>query len=263
MKKKIIIVIISILFILTGIVSWKYFIYKKSLYEQPPYFDLFIAHSLFEKNEKYPWINFWSNAWNKVPNNETRTVEWIFNKREFEKLDSIYLGFKNVSKEKFYYVTWGEPNSRIRINYKIFRNGIIDSIPFGGFGCGTGIYITPLKDGEITGSKFLNPLMFNPFNNYNLPIENKKFPDLFKEIYGDSIALNFEQATYSLPWNKSHSQMIVSPEIIVCTEKIIENWKKGEYASNEEFKKEREACFYIKENGEYKLSSLYEKTKSE
>ncbi|WP_428742160.1 hypothetical protein [Tenacibaculum sp.] len=261
MKKKIIIILI--LFILTGIISWKYFSYRNSLYEQPFYFDLFIAQSLFEKNEKYPWINFWGNSWNKVPNSENRPVKWIYNKKEFEKLDSVYLGFKNISKEKFYYVTWGEPNSRIRINYKIFRNGKIDSIPFDGFGCGTGIYITPLKEGKTAGSKFLNPLMFNPYNNYNLPIKNKSFPDLFKEIYGDSVAINFEQATYSLPWNKVQSQMIISPEIIVSTEKIIESWKKGEYLSNKEFEEEREAGFYIKENGEYKLSSLYEKIKTE
>jgi hypothetical protein len=261
MKKKIIIAFFLILIISVGIISWKYLEYKNSLYEQPPSFDLFIAQSFFEKDEEYPWVEFWGNAWNKVSENENRPVEWVYNTNDFEKLDSIYLGFKNTTNEKFYYVTWGEPNSRIRISYSVFKNGMIDSIPFGGFGCGTGIYIDPLKKGRIAGSKLLNPLMFNPFNNYPLPIGNKKFPYLFKEIYGDSIAIKFEQATYSLPWNKIPSQMISSPEIIVSTKKIIENWKDGKYVLNKDFKKEKEAGFYIKENGEYKLSSIYEKEK--
>ncbi|QTE24200.1 hypothetical protein [Polaribacter cellanae] len=259
MKKKIVITFFLILFILIGIFGWKYLNWKNSLYEQPASLDLFIVQSFFEKDEEYPWIEFWGNAWNNVPNNENRNVEWLYNKKDFENLDSIYLGLKNTTNEKFYYVTWGKPNSRIRISYSVFKNGAKDSIPFGGFGCGTGIYIAPLKKGKVAGSKFLNPLMYNPFNNYPLPIKNKKFSELFKEIYGDSVSIKFEQATYSLPWNKIPSQMISSPEIIVSTEKIIENWRNGKFKSNDEFEKEREAGFYIKKNGEYELSSIYEK----
>lgn len=261
MKKKIIFTFFIILIILIVIFNWKYLNWEKGLYEQPASLDLFIAHSFFEKDEKYPWIEFWGNAWNNVPNNENRNVEWIYNTRDFEKIDSIYLGLKNSTSEKFYYVTWGKPNSRIRISYSVYKNGIKDSIPFGGFGCGTGIYIDPLKKGEIAESKFLNPLMFNPYNNYPLPIENEKFPDLFKEIYGDSVSVKFEQATYSLPWNKIPSQMIASPEITVTSKKFLENWKERKYTLSKKFRREREAGFYIKENGEYKLSSIYNKEK--
>jgi hypothetical protein len=259
MKKKIKFTFFIILIILIGIFSWKYLNWKKSLYEQPASLDLFIAHSFFEKDEEYPWIEFWGNAWNNVPNNENRNVEWIYNTRDFEKIDSIYLGLKNSTNEKFYYVTWGKPNSRIRISYSVYKNGIKDSIPFGGFGCGTGIYITPLKNGEIAGGKFLNPLLFNPFTNHYLPLKNRKFPELFKEIYGDSVAIKFEQATYSLPWNKFPSQMIESKEIIISTKKIIENWKKGDYKLSPEFDEENEQAFYIKYKGDYELSTIYEK----
>jgi hypothetical protein len=105
----------------------------------------------------------------------------------------------------------------------------------------------------------LNPLLFNPFTNHYLPLKNRKFPRLFKEIYGDSVAIKFEQATYSLPWNKFPSQMIESKEIIISTEKIIENWKKGDYKLSPEFDKENEQGFYIKYEGDYELSSVYEK----
>ena len=77
MKKKIIIAFFLILIISVGIISWKYLEYKNSLYEQPPSFDLFIAQSFFEKDEEYPWVEFWGNAWNKVSENENRPVEWV------------------------------------------------------------------------------------------------------------------------------------------------------------------------------------------
>ena len=259
MKKKIIITLFLILIIPIGIIVSKFNKFKNEPYQKAPFFDLFIANSFYEKDKERPWEEFWDNSWNNVIEENKRPVKWIANAGDFVKLDSIYLGLKNTTNEKFYYVTWGEPNSRIRISYKVFKNGILDSIPFGGFGCGTGIYITPLEKEEIAGSKFLNPLLFNPFTNHYLPLKNRKFPQLFREIYGDSVAIKFEQATYSLPWNKFPSQMIESNEIVISTEKIIENWKKGDYKLSSEFEKDNEQAFYIKDNGDYELSPIYEK----
>lgn len=88
--------------------------------------------------------------------------------------------------------------------------------------------------------------MFNPYTGYHLPLKNEKFPKLFKEIYGDSVAIKFEQATYSLPWNKYPSQMIKSKEIIILTDQIIKNWKNGNFRLNPEFEKEHELSFYTK-----------------
>jgi hypothetical protein len=258
-KKKITIVIFLILIIPVAIISWKYNKYKNEPHQKTPYFDTFIAQSLHEKNKERPWEEFWDNSWQNVSKENERPVEWISNPKDFEKLDSIYLGFKNNTNEKFYYVTWGDPNSRVRISFNVFKNGKIDSIPFGGFGCGTGIYIAPLKNGEIAGGKFLNPLMYNPYTGYNLPLKNDKFPKLFKQIYGDSVSIKFEQATYSLPWNKFPSQMLESKEIIISTEKIIENWKKGDFKLSSEFEKEYENSYYFKESGIVKFSSIYEK----
>ena len=240
--------------------SWKYLKWKNSLFEQHASLDLFIAQSFFEKDKERPWAEFWDNSWNEVTNENARIVEWISNPKSFEKIDSIYLGIKNTTNEKFYYVTWGEPNSRIRISYNVYKNGKIDSIPFGGFGCGTGIHITPLEKGEVAGGKFLNPILYNPYSGYPLPLKNEIFPKLFKEIYGDSIAIKFEQATYSLPWNKIPSQMMESKEIVISTEKVIENWRKSEFKLSKEFDKEYKNSYYFKENGVGKLSSDFNKT---
>jgi hypothetical protein len=53
--------------------------------------------------------------------------------------------------------------------------------------------------------------------------------------------------------------MIKSNEIIISTEKVIENWKKGEFKLSPEFEKEYENSYYYKENGIVKLSSVFEK----
>ena len=264
--KKIIAIVLLVMIIPIGIISWKYNKYKNELYQKEPHFDLFIAKSLYKKDNDFPWREFWNNCWNDVQKKDKRQVKWISSLKEFEKLDSIYLGLKNTSNKKFYYVTWGEPNSRVRISYTVFKNRKVDSIPFGGFGCGTGIYITPLKNGKTAGSKFLNPLMFNPFTNYPLPLKNKKFPQLFKEIYGDSVLINFEQATYSLPWNKTPSQMIKSDGITISTDKVIENWKKEDFRVMPDFVEQgfehrNQQAFYIKKGEDIELSSLFEETK--
>lgn len=260
MKKKIIIVFFLILIIPSGIIAFKFNKFKNEPYQKTPFFDLFVAKSLYKKDSERPWEEFWNNCWNNVSENNKRPVKWILNPKDFEKLDSIYLGIKNTTNEKFYYVTWGEPNSRIRISYNVYKKGKIDSIPFEGFDCGTGIYIAPLKKEEIAGGKFLNPLLFNPYTGYNLPLKNENFPKLFKEIYGDSVSIKFEQATYSLPWNKFPSQMIKSNEIIVSTKNIIENWKKGEFKLSPEFEKNYENSYYFRENGIVKLSSEFNET---
>ena len=239
MKKKIKVLIVLILIIPFVIIGWKYKKYKDEAVEQPPYFDLFITETFFQ--------NFNESPWGEIDTLSKRPIEWLINKKEFEKLDSIYLGFKNISNEKMYYRTWGEANSRIRESFVIYKNGEIDSIPFGGFGCGTGIFLTPIKNGKIAGSKILNPLMFNPYTGYHLPLKNENFPKLFKKIYGDSVVIKFEQVTFSLPWNKYPSQMIESKEIVISTKKIIENWKKGDFRLNPEFEKEYELSFYVNE----------------
>lgn len=259
MKRKIIFTIFGFLIITGGIVTWLYEKYKKQLVDQPPYFDLFIAETLFEPKSEEGWRKFWDGAWNKVDNSNKRLVNWKISIKEFETLDSVYLGIENTTNEKFYYVTWEEPNSRIRINFNVYRNGEIDVIPFDGFGCGTGIFIDPIDKGQTISSKFLNPLMYNPHSGYELPIKKKYFPKLFKEIYGDSVGIIFQQATYSLPWNKTPSQMIKSDEFYIVTDRIIENWQMGKFSSNKEFETEYEASFYFQKDDTVKRSELYNK----
>jgi hypothetical protein len=222
-KKRIFsIITLSIVVLPALMIYFMYQSYKNEASDQPPYWDLFIAKTFYKNEKQSPWDN--------ISKEEKRPVKWLLNKSDFEKLDSVFIGFKNISNEKLYFVTWGYPNSRLRRDLIIYKNGKLDSIPFGGFGCGTGIFVSPAENQDIVGGYSLNPLMFNPYSNYDLPIETDSFPRVFKEIYGDSIGIRFQQATYSNPWNSYRSQMIYSEYIIISTDKIIENWKEGKFA---------------------------------
>ncbi|REG90615.1 hypothetical protein [Algoriphagus antarcticus] len=95
-----------------------------------------------------------------------------------------------------------------------------------------------------------NRLMFNPYSNYDLAIETDSFPDQFKEIYGDSVAIMFSQATYSNPWNKYRSQMMFWDYIMVSTDKILNNWRKGKYVRLPEKEPTMEEHFGMKKFGQ-------------
>lgn len=236
MKRWVKLICISVVMIAVLITAFAYELYKKSYNGEPRDFDLFITEVFFKDYDKSPW--------DKVSLSEVRPIEWFINKKEYEKLDTVSLGFKNLSKEKMYYMSWGKPNSRIRRDFIVYRNGKADSIPFGGFGCGTGIYLEPLKKGKVVEGVAYNPLMLHPYSNYRLPVNNKKFPQLFKKLYGDSVSIKYKQATYSLPWSKYPPQMIESNEIVISTDKIIDNWRKGMFKPFPKNEKERDLSFY-------------------
>ena len=220
------------------ILTFWYQEFKQQLPDQPPSFDLFIALTFFDLEDSSPWVI--------VTEDETRPVEWQLDHTQFERLDTVTLALTNISGEKFYYTSWGAPFTRLRQDWIIYKNGLADTIPFGGFGCGTGVYIAPLRPNETMTSTIFNPLMFNLCTNYNLDIESDSFPDQFKSIYGDSIALRFSQATHSNPWNKYKSQMIFSEYITVSTEIVLDNWRQGDFARLPETEPTLEEHFGLK-----------------
>ena len=232
----------SIILIPTLTLTVWYQVYKQRPTDQPPSFDLFIAQIFFEQDDSSPW--------GIVPEEEKRPIDWQLDTRQFEKLDTVVLALTNISGEKFYYTSWGAPFTRFRQDLIIYRNGIADTIPFGGHGCGTGVYAAPLPDKETMTRTIYNPLMFNPYSNYDLAIESDTFPRQFKEIYGDSVSIKFSQATYSNPWNKYKSQMIFSDYITVSTDKILDNWRKGNFARLPETEPTMEEHFGLKKFGQ-------------
>lgn len=204
-----------------------------------PDFDLFIAEYVFQDFDSYQFDepefeSYNRTVFNDIPSSvwqpndslEKLPVEWIINKNELETLDSVILGIKNISDNKFYYMTWGAPNSRLRIDYFIYKNGSIDSLLYNGFGCGTGIYLAPLYEEETAESKRLNPLLLNPYSNEELDRTSDSFPTIIKTYFGDSVGIRLRLATYSLPWNKHEPQMIGSETMMIHTDKIIQEWNR-------------------------------------
>lgn len=245
MKKatKILISIVAGIIIIPSIILtvW-YEVYKQRPVGQPPYFDLFIANTFFERDNSTPY--------DKVSESKKRPVIWQLNRDQFEKLDTITLTLTNISGEKCYYTSWGAPFTRIRQDLIVYKNGIADSIPFGGFGCGTGVYLAPLHDQETIARTLYHPFMFNPYSNYELDLKSDSFPKEFKSIYGDSVSIQLSQATYSTPWNEYKSQLIFSDMITISTDKIIENWYKGNFSVFPDSEPTMEEHFGLKKFGQ-------------
>lgn len=219
-----------------------YQVYQQRLTDQLPSFDLFIAETFFDQDDSSPW--------DIASVDQKRPIEWQLDHKQFEKLDTVLLSLTNLSGERFYYMSWGAPFSRFRQDLIIYKNGKADTIPFGGHGCGTGVYVAPLKDKETMTRTIYNPLMFNPYSNYDLAIESDSFPDQFKEIYGDSVAIMFSQASYNNPWNKYKSQMMFSDYIMVSTDTILNNWRKGKQIRLTETEKAMEEHYGMKQFGQ-------------
>lgn len=198
-----------------------YQVYKQKPSEQPPEFDLFIAAVFFTSDNSSPW--------DRVSEDQKRPITWQLDPKQFERLDTIALTLTNTSGEKFYYMSWGTPFSRFRDDLIVYKHGVADTIPFGGHGCGTGVYLAPLYNRETMTRAIYHPLMFNPYTNYDLVLESDTFPNQFKTLYGDSVAIRFSQATYSTPWSNYPSQMIYSDYITVATDKILDHWRKGNF----------------------------------
>lgn len=129
-----------IVLLILGIIIW-YQVYKQKATDQPSNFDLFIAET-FLKNYKY------GDPFGSVAEEQKRPIEWQLKVSQFEFLDTLVLSIKNLSGEKFYYTSWGAPFSRIRTEFIFYKNGQADTIPFGGFDCGTGVYLAPIMAHE-------------------------------------------------------------------------------------------------------------------
>lgn len=185
--------------------------------DQPPYFDLFIADKLFGDDTSSPF--------DIVPIDQRRPVEWTFEASHFLEHDTVVVSLRNTSGEKFHYSSWGAPLTRLRVDLIVFRDGTVDSIPFGGFGCSTGIFAAPIGAGETISGTIYNPLMYDPYSHYELPMEADSIPEVLETLFGDSVGIRFSQDTYSLPWNKYPSQRIFSNRIVISTARVLDHWR--------------------------------------
>lgn len=206
-----------IIFPIITLLVW-YLLEKERSTDQPLTFDLFIAQNFFEATDMY-----FLDASEKVLN---RPVSWQVDMNELILSDSISLSLKNISGEKFYYTTWGAPFSRYHYELVVYNAGYADTIRNGGYGCHTGVYYAPLRNGKTMSAKIANPLKYT-FTRSQLPNNSMSFPGYFKEVFGDSVAIRFYQKTYSNPWSKYQSQMLRSDLFIISTDEVNKLWEKN------------------------------------
>lgn len=222
-------ILISVLLTITGVIILLKMSSEKREQQQPD-LDLLLAEFLFfdYKSVSIKYNFFWdsvpSSIWEMADPIEKLPIKWIINKSDFESINKVTYGIKNITGTKIYYMSWGRPISRIQTDFFIHKNGKIDTLLFRGFGCSTGTYLFPLANNELAVGSELNPLLKNPYSNHKLEIESSSFPDTLKLLYGDSVGIRFSLATYCLPWTKYKSQKIYSEVFTVKTEKLIANW---------------------------------------
>lgn len=202
-----------------------------------PDLDLRIAEVIFRDYESHcytddescdlseTWFSFPSTVWQPNDSLKKLPVEWLVDVEEFETSDSVTYGFKNTAGWKFYYMSWGGPTSRVRENFFIHKEGKVDTLPFGGFGCATGILLMPLESKEGAIESQTNPLLTHLFYDVDEAVKSDSFLIHFKSFYGDSVGIQFSLATYSLPWSIYEPQMIQSDVYMLSTNKMIEAWK--------------------------------------
>lgn len=200
-------------------------------------FELFIAEYVFHDyrshvfsegdvfEERMVWNTFSASVYETSDSITKLPVDWGIQKEDFESLDSISYGVRNLSGSKFYYMSWGTPNSRVRRDFFVHKEGAIDTILYNGFGCSTGIHLVPLNNEDAALGNEENPLLKNPYSYEHFNLDSDSFPTIFSSFYGDSVGIRFRVPTYSLPWSKYEPQMIESETFVISTDKVIENWE--------------------------------------
>lgn len=148
-------------------------------------------------------------------------VEWIIDGSDYINSESVGITIKNKSNYTMYYRTWDLPNRpRLRPDLTIYRNGKQTKIPFGGFGCGTGVYFQALGNGESIVCEDGLPLF------WQMDIESEISPARIKQMYGDSVGVTYELLMVLPIWANYETQNIRSKEFIIKAEDLLENWKK-------------------------------------
>ncbi len=190
--RKIIVTGLVVITIALGCLYVHFQYHSSTLSDQPAHFDLYMDEMFFSQE---------GSLFDTVPEHLARPVNWSIDPGTFTTLDTFILSLTNTSGERFYYESWGAPLTRLRKDLIIYRSGEPDTLPFSGFGCWTGIFVAPVKKNEILSRVMYNPLMYDHYTNYELPITSDSLPFIFKELYGDSVKIRFGQPSYSFKWS--------------------------------------------------------------
>lgn len=208
--------------------------YEIIKYDNLPFtdYDLFLASLISDDFDlEEDWADIPWDVWQEPDSIPNLPIEWVYNREDFAAFDKVTYGIRNSGSMKMYYMSWGEPNSRVRRHYFVHRDGETESYPFGGFGCGTGIYLHPLPKGDSAISEEMNPFYYFLFHWGDIDLSDKVVQDFVEHEIGDSISIQFSLATYSLPYSSYEPQEIRSPMITVSSAEVMENLRSGKHWS--------------------------------
>ena len=163
------------------------------------------------------------SPWNILPQERNIKCDWNLKNNQILTQDSIFVSFTNRSSEKIFYMTWGEPLSRLRTTLFIDKGIEKDTIKFLDFGCYTGVEPFPIATDETISKWTFNPLFRYIREQSDTTWSKDNFQQHLSDLIGKKIEIRFEQAVYSPFWNKGESQLIQSDFYSFESNEIAEN----------------------------------------
>ena len=199
------------------------------------YFDLFITDIYFTSKEpRYdPFEVEEVEIGSFVEEDKKRSwppafiqLDWEIPTEQFGEGDSIHVSFINNSGKKLYYfgIT---PFDAILQDYVITHQESIDTIMWNDL---EGVFETglnPFRRKEKASIKIKNPLLLYPGYYYFLPTDTEDFPEIIKEVYGDTVQIRFTVFLFEI-WKHRFSPSF-SKYIKVPVDMVIKGWEKGNF----------------------------------
>ena len=206
-----------------AIVIW----YKKNqplVFNNNKYFDLCVADVFFKDrtNQEYA-----------PRTNERIQIKWDIPVEQFWNNDTITISITNTTGEKLYHFGCMYPlNNLVFEDYIIAPQGIVDTLYYHErtfSGIDDAEYI-PFKKKKSFTLKSYNPLLQYP-GYQPLPMDTEEFPQIIKDVYGDTTQIRYFVFLRGLPWNNHGFSIAYSDFIKIPVDSIIDGWKKNKFST--------------------------------
>jgi len=198
------------------------------------YFDLFIADIYFtSKKPHYSPYDFEREMFvcddkkRSWPSPMSIQLDWEIPTEQFGEGDSIHVSFMNNSGKKLYCFGLA-PYHAIIEDYIITYQESIDTIMWNDLSGIFEVGLTPFKRKEKVTIEIKNPLLLYPGYPSNfLPTDTEKFPEIIKEVYGDTVQIRFTVFVIEI-WKHKYSPSY-SKDVKIPVDMVIKGWEKGNF----------------------------------
>jgi len=182
------------------------------------YFDLFIAELFFmSKEERY------ESSW---PPTMSKQLDWEIPTEQFGEGNLINVSLTNSFGKKLYYYGLS-PHEFLLKDYVIVSQENIDTLMWNDLSGVFEVGLIPFRKNRKVSPKIENPLLLYPGYPYNLPTDTENFPEIIREVYGDTVQIRFAVCVIE-PWKRDFS-ISYSKYVKIPVDLVINGWEKGNF----------------------------------